>query len=116
MGLFNNICVQERCPVCGVVASIVAQTHFATHPMYCLEDYRLGDTMAWWPREDQRFRGWREDSIVIAVDDNVSREACYSRCENCDAQVCVVIEFHGFVPTSVLLVARKEDWPDGYPC
>lgn len=114
MGAFNWIEFQGRCPSCATNTTIRAQTHVASDyggdatGRFHDRTYRLGETMAWWPREDQRFDRWRE-----VYEDAI--EACYSNCSACNAELCAVIRFQDRSPIEVRALTTEENWPPSFP-
>jgi len=122
MAAYNWINIDAMCPSCNKVVSIRCQTHIASdfggdeNGRFLHREYQLGDKMAWWPEDHKRFLNWREewrgDSGNLQSDQAV--EACYAYCENCEAKLCVVIQFENLRPVEVIRITLEEDWPDGY--
>jgi hypothetical protein len=75
--------------------------------------YRLGETMAWWPRTDARYSTWVSDRAHTATDEHAA-EACYTECSQCKAKLYAVIEFDSLRPMRVRAIGLEEDWPEGY--
>ncbi|HVK75724.1 MAG TPA: hypothetical protein VM734_20480 [Kofleriaceae bacterium] len=120
MGAFNWINVEARCPFCRDVVRLRCQTHVASDHAgdatgrFHDRDYELGQPMAWWPREHERFdawRGgrWRAEERAPGFD----QEACYATC-TCGAELYVVVRFRENVPERVVAVGKEADWPDEY--
>jgi len=70
--------------------------------------------MAWWARGDRRFDNWPAESQNGGVESVFNEEACYSTCENCNAELFVIIRFRENVPEQVVAIGREEDWPPGF--
>lgn len=121
MAAFNWINVVAPCPVCGVVARLLCQTHVASDyagdasGRFHDRQYELGQTMAWWPRETERFDAWRAGRWrAQPAASDVDQEACYASCTNCDASLYVVLRFRENVPEQVVAVGEEADWPEAY--
>ena len=71
--------------------------------------------MVWWPKDHKDFADWREewrgDSGNLLQ--NQAVEACYANCENCKADLCVVIHFEDLVPLEIKQITLEADWPEG---
>jgi len=118
MAAYNWIEVEASCPACQALATIRCQTHIASSfdgdgsGRFCHRTYRLGEAMAWWTPDDNRFSGWSADADPKhrpAVE-----EACYALCEHCKAELYAVIAFENLVPRKLLATGLERDWPDNY--
>src|SRR5690606_35681892 len=88
MSAYNWIIFEGHCPVCNTEGTIRAQTHVASsydgdasgrfHEL----EYRIGQAMRWWDRDDPRFEDWPADREFSKPDANAGREeeACYATC------------------------------------
>ena len=112
MGTYNWVNLEGACPACGIEARIRVQTHIASYGRFHDRSYGLDARMAWWPQGDRRFDGWTERADPGHLP--AIREACYSECQSCKAELCVVLEFQDLRPTRVLRISLESDWPDGY--
>jgi hypothetical protein len=114
---YNWILFDVACPACGKVARIEAQTHVASSfdgdqsGRFCHRDYRLGETIAWWPRNDDQFASWAESADPSRPE--VVTEACYATCTACARKLYAVVEFDGLVVRRVSEVGLEADWPRG---
>ena len=100
MAAFNWIDIETRCPVCGNNSLLRCQTHVASDyagdasGRFHGREYRLGQTMAWWPRTDKRFDSWRAQRRRVGhVEPEVDEEACYATCKLCNAPLYVIVRF-----------------------
>ena len=118
MGAFNWIVIDSACPVCGVTGEIEAQTHIASSyegdssGRFSGRTYHMGERMAWWEPEDQRYRSWAEGSDDLHPGSVV--EACYSSCKSCGSDLYAVIEFRDLVPFQTQDVGLEDEWPEGF--
>jgi hypothetical protein len=112
---FNNIAIEATCPACGLQARIDCQTHVASsfkgdsRGRFCMRTYRLGEPMAWWPREHPEFASWRVPSENEGAE--YCEEACDAQCTACNATLCVLIRFKENVPLEVVDIGREAAWP-----
>ena len=121
MAAFNWIVVEATCPACGSQATLRCQTHVASDfagdgsRRFHDREYRVGDSMAWWPSSDSRFPQWRANRTSNPrVDPNVDEEACHATCNQCAAPLFVILRFYGVKPDGIVAVGREDDWPAGY--
>ena len=119
MAAYNWITICYTCLACRREASIRCQTHIASSydgdetGRFFDRDYRLGERMAWWVPGHKNYPEWREEE-GLPISSNDAVEACYSRCESCDAGLCVVLRFDDLTPSEVLSCGLEEHWPEGY--
>ena len=79
-------------------------------------EYRLGEPMAWWPRDHARHGAWSEHAVHADDGDlEAYEEACLATCNCCTADLYVIVRFRETVPEAVLAVGLASEWPDGYP-
>lgn len=118
MAAYNWIEVEASCPACEALSTIRCQAHVASSfdgdesGRFCHRTYRLGEAMAWWAPEDNGFNDWSENGDQNHLPD--VHEACYASCENCKAELYVVIAFENLVPRKVLAFGLERNWPDDY--
>lgn len=123
MSAFNWIIFEARCPACGESARIRAQTHVASsfdgdeHGRFHDLEYGIGQGMRWWGRDDSRFGDWLPEKAFRKAGDIAAgeTEACYATCSQCQATLCALLRFRENVPESVVLLAKEDEWPAGYP-
>jgi len=123
MSAYNWIIVEGRCPTCGTETTMRAQTHVASSydgdasGRFHESEYRVGQAMRWWKRDDPRFQEWPADRELSRPEANDEREeeACYATCSNCNASLCVVLRFHENLAEAVVSISTEENWPAGYP-
>jgi hypothetical protein len=119
MAAFNWIEIDGECPSCGRAATLRCQTHVASDfggddtGRFCNRVYRLGDPMAWWPRDHRKYASWREDSEPDQPEDQAV-EACYASCTACGAELYAVLRFHEVKAVEVLGVGLEVEWPANY--
>lgn len=121
MSAYNYIVIDDACPVCQHRGSIKAQAHVAASfdgdakGRFCGAEYRIGETMRWWARDDPRYSGWKAMGRIYPFEhDDVDEEACLGTCSNCRSVLVVLIHFEAVTPTKVMLVATENEWPEGY--
>ena len=120
MAAYNWIEIESLCPVCRRQAVIRAQAHIAASfdgddsGRFCDRTYRLGQRMPWFARSHRNYADWQLDPDSPAEESD-AREACYSECTACGAELFVVIQFREFVPSKVLALGPEDEWPDAYP-
>ena len=123
MSAYNWIVFEGRCPACGTAAMLRAQTHVASSydgdasGRFHDSEYRLGESMKWWARDDPRFADWPADREFSKPEANnqLEEEACYATCPNCKASLCVLLRFHENVPETIIAITTEDNWPEGYP-
>jgi hypothetical protein len=121
LGAYNRIDIDATCPACTKHTVVRCQTHVASSfagdgtGRFCHREYRVGQTMAWWPRDHADHDSWSKDSRGVGDDWSCVDEACYSTCQSCAAELCVVIRFRELVIEAVMSVSRDEDWPESHP-
>jgi hypothetical protein len=116
MAAFNTIRLSGLCPAHGRQAQISAQTHVASsfdgddRGRFLGHTYSLGERMRWWSSGSP---DWRADTRKDIHDESANRceEACYATCEECGAELCVVLEFIDLAPVAVLAITLENDWP-----
>ena len=119
MSAFNWIVIEATCPSCRRVSSLRAQTHVASDysgdasGRFHDRQYRLGESMAWWPTSDPRYVGWRANAAPVQGIGSAS-EACYTDCLSCGAKLYAVIEFESLTPKRVADIGVEQEWPKGY--
>lgn len=121
MGAFNWIIVDVPCPACHKQVEIRCQTHVASdyggdeRGRFQCREYRLGESMAWWPKEHREYSAWRANGRIGQLDKGeIDSEACYASCPACDADLYVVLEFDGPCPVKVKDIGLEGNWPEGY--
>lgn len=120
MSAYNWIEIEGRCPSCSKNVAIKCQTHFCSDydgdetGRFHDRTYKLGDTMAWWPKGFPKYSEWIESNSNAEYGYDVSAECCYSECLNCDAELFVVIRFDEFAPLEVLKLGLEANWPEEY--
>jgi hypothetical protein len=118
MGAFNWVTFESTCPACGTKTRIRAQTHIAasydgdSSGRFHDRPYGLDVVMAWWRRGDRRFDSWTDSADPGHLPS--IREACYSDCQDCKADLCAVLEFQDLRATRVVLISLEAAWPEGY--
>lgn len=118
MGAYNWITFEGTCPACCNEAPIRAQTHVAasydgdSSGRFHDRTYELDVVMAWWSRDDGRFGRWTENADLRHLPS--IREACYSACQDCKADLCTVLEFLDLRATRVVLISLEAAWPESY--
>ena len=123
MGAYNNILLPNvRCPVCGEITDVTAQTHFASSydgddtGRFALRTFRLGEAMPWFPKESPKFGDWRKGAVsIVQVGDGRLQECCYSDCQAHGDQLYAVIEFVDMTPVRLVALRAKKDWPPDFP-
>jgi hypothetical protein len=119
MAAYNWIAIEEICPSCRQPSPIRCQTHMASSyngdetGRFFDRVYKIGDRMAWWPQTHKDFARWQEDSEP-GQPPHHTLEACYSKCENCGAELYAVIRFKDLKPIEVVEVGLESQWPEGY--
>jgi hypothetical protein len=121
MAAYNWILVNIRCAGCGRENVVRCQTHVASDyagdssGRFHDREYVLGESMAWWPRADERFGSWKGGRwIHTDPSSSMDQEACYATCSLCGTDLYVIIRFEEHTPVDVIAIGREEEWPDGY--
>jgi hypothetical protein len=120
MGLYNCLIFRGQCPKCGDEGWLRAQFHVATSAdrdeagRFCLQVYRIGDRLRWWPPSDRRYGSWSKQGVPGDMAGTVVRECCYSHCET-GHELYAIVEFAGPCVRGVIGVGEEENWPPGYP-
>ena len=118
MGAYNWIEVQADCPACGQHTVIRCQTHVASSfdgddsGRFCHRTYRLGERMPWFSPNETGYH--RRQEMMEPCNQLNAREACYSNCTSCAAELYVVIQFRDLTPTEILDIGRESDAPEDY--
>jgi hypothetical protein len=118
MAAYNWIEFYGQCPSCATDSQIRAQVHIAASyngdasGRFHNRVFGLGDPMAWWPTHDTRFGTWSANAHPGHLPH--VREACYSNCLTCTAELCVVLVFSPIQARSVIGIWPEADWPNGY--
>jgi hypothetical protein len=116
---FNWIAFEGECPACGRLGPIRCQTHVASDyggdrtGRFHDRLYRLGEPMAWWPRDHAAYARWREASEPGQPADQ-ALEACYAACAACGADLYVVLRFEEIAAVEVVEFGLEAGWPSGY--
>ena len=97
MGLYNDLIVNDVCPCCNAMTEMYFQVHTANSAngiggRFALRKYRLGDTLAWWPKSDKRFCEWFDWSATEVGDycdrsSNTVVEGVYGNCYTCNSDL-----------------------------
>ncbi len=120
MSAFNWINVETSCPKCGSTTNLRCQTHVASNyggdsrGRFHDRDYRLGERMWWWSKDDDRYPDWMVAGRPGMPKFDSDVEACIAECESCGASLCVVLGFREATPERVLSIAAEDEWPGGY--
>jgi hypothetical protein len=123
MGAYNWLIVHATCPVCKKETDIKCQMHVASSfdgddtGRFCLQTYRIGDTMRWWNASDFRYDTWKEESNIIAPqkkDVDTTTECCYAECTSCNEESFAIIEYQSCTPMAVQAIGSLDKWPEGY--
>ncbi len=116
MGAFNYIQIRGICPECKQETDISCQTHVASDydgndevGRFHDHTYELGQRMHWFESTDKRYLLWHE---YYLVEENVAREACYSECKSCNAEIYVMIQFEDITPVKVIEIGLIQDMPE----
>ena len=114
MGAFNYIKIHGKCPSCETDSIILCQTHIASDYDGNLEvgrfhdhTYELGEKMPWF--EDDPDTWFAVDEYKVGK--NEAKEACYSTCLSCGADIYAIIYFKNATPTKVLEIGLRENMP-----
>jgi hypothetical protein len=108
----NEILVHAACLACGeettlrCVAEVAASEHGDASGPFSGRVYRLGERMAWWPRDC----AWRFEGVPNQPPGQ-ALEVCPATCEHCAAALEVVIRYRELVPNEVVEV--RVPWPLG---
>jgi len=109
MGAYNDLLIEEQCPVCGKRALIRCQLHVgATYDgdsrgRFALHDYSLGQQLPWWPQGHLRFDSWRNDSDRTNADGSVD-ECSYEHCEVCRTDLYVGVRFRSLTIAEIFSI------------
>ena len=121
MSAYNWIIVEARCPSCHKQVELRCQTHIASDysgnetGRFHDSEYRLGQVMRWWAKQDRRYEDWRARRQSSPPDESdTESECCYTACPACGTNLYAVIQFHGPSPVKLAAVGLETDWPDGY--
>jgi hypothetical protein len=115
MAAFNWIVFDGICPKCSMSATLRAQCHIASSfdgedgKRFCNAEYRIGDSMPWWPIGHPRWRDWRTSGRRVALE--AAQECCYTECRNCGADLYAVIEVASLAPRKIVDTGMEKDWP-----
>jgi hypothetical protein len=121
VGAYNWIVVDATCPACARDVSLRCQTHVASsfdgdaRGRFCHRDYRLGEPMAWWPPDSERYSDWRVNGRTDGdMSDTEDEEACYASCPLCAAKLFVALDFRGPRAERIVVLGLESDWPERY--
>jgi hypothetical protein len=118
MAAYNWIHTDATCPSCQEMATIRCQTHIASSfdgdetGRFFDRVFSIGDKMPWFPEGHPEYETWCFEGDPWTVED--AREACYSTCQKCHAELYAVIQFSHFTPVRVLEIGFQKNWPKGY--
>ncbi|MEQ8767163.1 MAG: hypothetical protein RL885_24850 [Planctomycetota bacterium] len=113
MGAFNWILIDATCPACQMSVTMRCQTHAASDyggddtGRFHDREYRLGERMARWPKDDRRYDDWNHPEDMDGPGEN--QERTYAHCPSCEAQLIAVIAFEDLVAMRVLDVSLDDD-------
>jgi len=119
MSAYNWIKFDEICPTCKEFVGIKAQSKMAssyngTTDRFHNKEYRIGDTMKWWTKDDTRYDDWNKSNQMTKLDINSIKECCYSICLSCESKLYAVIEFKNITPTKVVKLGVEANYPNEY--
>lgn len=116
MGAYNDLIIEDKCPACVKNATIRCQMHvgasFAgdSRGRFAMQEYRLGQQMAWWPQGNQRYESW-SDEADRKNDDGSVDECSYAGCDLCHADLYVGVRFRDLVPVQIISIGEnRPDW------
>lgn len=90
MGAFNWFTVKETCPRCLVSSELTFQLYVASSyagdntGRFHDRTYQLGDTLAWWSRDDKRFADWTGG---LSSHSGCVTDVCYGKCPSCNSDL-----------------------------
>src|SRR5882672_2539214 len=107
MSAFNDLQFEGVCPACGVNCGLAAQFHCASSfdgddtGLFCHRSYRVGEDIAWWPRQHAEYDSWIDEATVALLYDDAVRQCCHTTCVTCLSDLYAVLEF---IPVKVRAV------------